>query len=66
MATMTTRTGIVCPHCNEKIIVETEGILGGIIKQMIIGSIINRLKEIGGTMTCPKCSNKFEYNPRNK
>lgn len=63
MAQLTTGTDIICPHCKREVEIETEGLLGGIMKQMLIGAFITRLKTEGGTVTCGKCKNKFKHEP---
>ena len=61
---MTTTTEIICPRCDTELMIETEGLLGGILKQMFIGSLINRAKTEGGIVTCGTCKAKFDIVPK--
>lgn len=59
MLELTTRTDFACPGCG-KISVETKGILGGLMQQLLIHAGLTRLKEVGGTLTCNKCNITWE------
>lgn len=55
---MTTGTDIICPNCLKEVEITTEGLFGGIIKQMFIGSVMERAKEEDAIITC-SCGHKF-------
>lgn len=55
---MTTGTDITCPKCFKEIEITTQGLFGGILKQMFIGSVIDRAKKEGAIITC-SCGHKF-------
>lgn len=61
---MTTRSDIVCPKCGTTFDIETEGLFGGIFKQMLLHSILDRAKEGNATVTCGNCKHEFEANPK--
>lgn len=60
---LTTETGIVCPACNNEFEIKTEGLFGGILKQMflhgVIGAIAKRNSKGNITVTCGNCGHKF-------
>lgn len=61
--------GIVCPSCKQevRIEVETSGLFGGIVKQMLIWKVLDdtldQLKLRGGTAKC-KCGHAFGIGPK--
>lgn len=55
---MTTVTGIFCPKCKKEIEIKTQGLLGGILSQFFVHSIIDFAKKEGGSIICP-CGHKF-------
>ncbi len=59
---LTADTGIICPHCGEEVEIETSGLLGGILKQLFIRGVINRVKQEGAKIT-GKCGHTFHYKP---
>ncbi len=61
---MTTTSEIICPNCDTELEIETEGLLGGILKQLFIQSILTRAKTEGATVTCGQCKHKFEIDPK--
>ena len=56
---LTCGTGIICPGCKKEIQVETKGIFGGIIQQMIVGSVFDRIKREGAKITHYSCGTVF-------
>lgn len=60
--------GIICPACKQevRIEIETSGLFGGIVKQMLIwkvlDDVLDQLKLRGGTVKC-KCGHTFGINP---
>ena len=58
---MTTRTGIVCPNCEQEVMIETEGLLGGVMQQLMIQSVIKRLETESATLTCGNCEHEWNH-----
>ena len=56
---MTTGTDITCPKCRREVEITTQGLFGGILKQMFIGAVIERAKTEGAIITCSSCGHKF-------
>ena len=56
---MTTGTDIICPKCRKEVEIITEGLFGGILKQMFIGAVMDRAKKEGAVITCSFCDHKF-------
>ena len=63
---MTTVTGITCPQsqCRKELTITTQGLLGGVLKQLFFGKIIDRAKREGATITCGNCGHKFYHSPQ--
>jgi len=58
---LTTRSGIICPNCNQEVGLETEGFLGGIIKQLFLHACIGQATAMGTVRgKCDKCDQPFE------
>ena len=59
MATMTVGTGFFCPICGVQATVETTGIFGGILKQMLISTVLDRLNKVGGKLRSDACGHTW-------
>ncbi len=61
---------IVCPNCKKEIAIKTEGLLGGILKQLFLiklFEVIKRgktdlIKKI--TIVCGSCGHEFTYDSK--
>ena len=61
---MTTRSDIVCPKCGTTFDIETEGLFGGIFKQMLMHSILKQAKVGDAIVTCSNCKHEFKANSK--
>ena len=61
---LTTRLGIICPHCNKELEAATKGLFGGLFVQSIIHGLVKRIKNEGATVTCGHCKHKWDYVPK--
>ena len=66
---LTTRTGVTCPNCGKDLEIETEGLFGGILTQLLMQGALAAIKRNGKgnvTATCEKCGHKFTANTKEK
>ena len=49
-----------CPNCGNKAKLETKGLLGGIIQQMFINSVMEHARKRDLTITCKICGCKWQ------
>lgn len=62
---ITTGTGIFCPECKKEVTITTSGLLGGFLKQLIIGKFTNAIKtKPKGTTITGNCGHTFFYTPQ--
>ena len=55
MPTLTTATGLKCPHCRHEMVVVTRGVLWGLWKQLVRHLEIKAAKQRGGRVRCGVC-----------
>lgn len=60
---MATGTRIFCPECHKEILLETEGLLGGLIAQMLFDKVLDRVRREGAKVTCNHCRHVWQQAP---
>ena len=59
MPSLTTGTGLRCPHCRHELVVVTRGVLWGLWRQLWCHLEIKAAKQRGGRVRCGVCGRSW-------